>query len=321
MKHVFVFDPKAFHNQQWKMDNIHDSIGQFFRTQVKPDFSVQQSRYRRNAMLLIQEEAEKAKPGDIIRIYAIGGEEILFDCLNGIAHYPDMQLAAMPYGETNDFIRIFGAENAELFKDIPSLVKAETLPTDIIRWGVNYALNSCCIGMNSAISKNLKDMKSSLNKSSFIVLSKLSFILSYILMAFDKHQAEREYKITIDDVDYSGHYSLIHVANGPYYSGRLTGVSEATPNDSLLDIALVKATHPIGALFSMRKYFRGKRPKNCVLVQGKKITIHSDSQMWIQLDNEFIQDTDISLNLVPQAIQMVALDNLSYPLASIPPAL
>ncbi|MDR1838641.1 MAG: hypothetical protein LBQ93_03530 [Treponema sp.] len=318
MKHVFVFDPKAFHNQQWKMDNIHDNIGQFFRTQVKPDFSVQQSRYRRNAMLLIQEEAEKAKPGDMIRIYAVGGEEILFDCLNGIAHYPDMQLVAMPHGETNDFIRIFGDYNLESFKDIPSLVKAQTLSTDIIRWGVNYALNSCCIGMNSAISKKLKDLKSSINKSSFIVLSKFSFILSYIMMAFDKSQAGLEYKITIDDVDYSGHYSLIHVANGPYYAGRLTGASGATPNDGLLDIALVKAAHPLKTLFSMRKYFRGKRPKNCILVQGKKITIHCDSQMWIQLDNEYIQDTNISLNLIPQAVQLVALDNLSYPLASIP---
>jgi len=320
MKHVFVFDPKAFYNQQWKMDNIHDNIGQFFRTQDKPDFSVQQSRYRRNAMLLIQEEAEKAKPGDIIRIYAVGGEEILLDCLNGIAHYPDMQLVAMPYGETNDFIRIFGAENVELFRDIPSLVKAETLPTDIIRWGVNYALNSCYIGINSAVSKNIKDIKSSLNKSSFLILSKLSFLLNYLLMAFDKNQAGREYKITVDDEDYSGHYSLIHVANGPYYAGKLTGASEATPNDGLLDIVLIKATHPLGTLFSMRKYFRGKRPKNCVLVQGKKITIHCDSQMWIQLDNEFIQDTDISLSLIPQAVQMVVLNNLSYPLASIPPA-
>lgn len=318
MKHVFVFDPKAFHNQQWKMDNIHDNLGQFFRTQVKPDFSVQQSRYRRNAMLLIQEEAEKAKPGDIIRIYAVGGEEILFDCLNGIAHYPDMQLAAMPYGESNDFIRIFGDYSVESFKDISSLVKAQTLPTDIIRWGVNYALNSCCIGMNSAISKNLKDMKSNLNKGSFIVLSKISSMLNYILMAFDKQQSGREYKITIDDVDYSGHYSLIHIANAPYYAGRLTGASDATPNDGLLDIALVKATHPLETLFSLRKYFRGKRPKNCVLIQGKKITVHSDSQMWIQLDNEYIQDTDISLSLIPQAVQMVALDNLSYPLASIP---
>jgi len=317
MKHVFVFDPKAFHNQQWKMDNILDNIGQFFRTQENPDFSIQNSRYRRNAMALIQEEAEKAKPGDIVRIYAIGGEDILFDCLNGVAHYPDMQLASVPYGESNDFLKIFGDDNLESFRDIPLLVQSRALPTDAIRWGVNYALNSCYIGMNSGISRNIKQLKSSLNKGSFIVFSKVSSFVNYFLTAFDKQQAAREYKISIDDRDYSGHYSLIHIANGPYHSGKITGAAEATPNDGILDISLIRSSYPLNTLFSMNKYRRGKRPRNCVFIQAKKITVQSSSRMWIQLDNEYVQDTSISLSVVPNAVQIVAVNDLSYPLASI----
>jgi len=317
MKHVFVFDPRAFHNQQWKMDNILDSIGQFFRTQENPDFSIQNSRYRRNAMALIQEEAEKAKPGDIVRIYAVGGEEILFDCLNGVAHFPDMQLAAVPYGESNDFLKIFGEDKLDLFRDIPSLVNAETLPTDAISWGVNYALNSCYIGMNSGITKNLKSIMSNLNKGSFLIFSKISSFINYFLTAFDKQQAAREFKITIDDEDYSGHYSLIHVANGPYHSGKKTGAAEAVPDDGILDISLLKSAHPLKTLLSMSKYSRGKRPKNCVYVQGKKITVQSNGYMWIQLDNEYIQDTGISMSVVPHAVQMIAMKDLSYPSASV----
>jgi len=318
VKHVFMFDPKAFYNQQWKMDNILDSIGQFFRTQEKPDFSIQFSRYRRNAIVLIQEEAEKATPGDTVRIYAVGGEEILFDCLNGVAHFPNTQLAFIPYGESNDFLKIFGDVNVESFRDITALVQAKALPTDAIRWGVNYALNSCYIGMNSGITRNLKELKSSLNKGSFIVFSKISSFINNILTAFDKQQAARKYEITIDDRDYSGHYSLIHIANGPYHSGKMTGASDAVPDDGVLDISLIKSSYPLKTLFSMSKYSRGKRPKNCIYVQGKKITVQSSSNMWIQLDNEYIQDTNINLNVVPHAVQMVAINDLSYPLASIP---
>jgi len=318
MKHVFVFDPKAFYNQQWKMDNILDNIGQFFRTQEKPDFSIQLSRYRRNAVTLIHDEAEKATPGDVLRIYAIGGEEILFDCLNGVAHFPDMQLAFIPYGESNDFLKIFGDDKVELFRDIPSIIQAETLPTDVIRWGVNYALNSCYVGMNSGITKNLKGLKSSLNKNSFIVFSKIISFINYFLTAFDKRQAAREYKITIDEKDYSGHYSLIHIANGPYHSGKITGAAEAVPDDGILDISLIKSAHPLNTLLSMNKYLRGKRPKNCVFVQGKDITVQSNTSMWVQLDNEYVQDTNININLVPHAVQMVVIKDLSYPLASIP---
>jgi len=317
MKHVFVFDPKAFYNQQWKMDNILDSIGQFFRTQEKLDFSIQFSRYRRHAIGLIQEEAEKAKPGDVVRIYAVGGEEILYDCLNGVAHFPNMQLAAVPFGETNNFIKIFGDEHIDVFKDIPTLVQSDALPTDAIRWGVNYALNSCYIGMNSVISKKIKDLKSSLGKSSFFVFSKISSFVNYFLTAFDSEHAARKYTVFIDDADYSGNYSLIHIANTPYFSGKKTGSFDATPDDGLLDIALIRASFPLSTLVSIGRYSAGKRPKNCKLIQGKKITVHSNSNMWIQLDNEYIQDNKISLSVVNQAVQIVAPEGLTYPIASI----
>jgi diacylglycerol kinase family enzyme len=318
MKHVFVFDSKAFYNQQWKMDSIQDNIGQFFRTHENPDFSILHTRYRRSIMFLLGQEVEKAEPDDKIRVYAIGGEEVLYDCLNAVAHFANMQLAIIPYGQKCDFLKIFGNENEyiESFRDIPTITQAHTLPTDIIKWGVNYALNSCYIGMNAAVSKKFKDMRSNLNKGSFLVLFKLSSFLNYIMTSFNKKQAGRKYKITVDDVDYSGNYSLIHVANGPYHNGNKTGSSEAVPNDGLLDIALIKASHPLGTMLSMGVYSSGKRPGNCVYVRGKEITVRSDSHMWIQMDNEYFQDTSVTMSLVPNAVQMVAVNKLSYPVAT-----
>jgi diacylglycerol kinase (ATP) len=317
MKHIFVFDPKAFFGQQWKMDGILDHIGEFFRTQDKPDFSIHMSRYRRNAIGIINEEAEKAKPGDTVRIYAVGGEEILYDCVNAAAHFPNMQVAAVPHGESNDFLNVFGEGKTESFRDIPSLVMAEALDTDLIRWGVNYVLNSCYIGLNSAMAAKVRELKSRMGKGSFFLFSKISNFFNYIFTAFDKEITSQNYVITVDDVDYSGKYSLIHVANGPYYAGKKTGLYDATPNDGMFDIALIRAGGAIKTMFSLRKYSRGKRPKNGVYLQGKKITIQSDKKMWIQLDNEYIQNTDISLAVIHNATQIVAVDNLSYPVAVI----
>ena len=317
MKHVFVFDPKAFFNQQWKMDGILDHIGQYFRTQEKPDWSIQFSRYRREAIGIINDEMEKATPGDTVRVYAIGGEEILFDCLNAVAHFPNMELAIVPHGESDDFLNIFGEGKAELFRDIPTIVQGQAIPTDVIKWGVNFALNSCYIGLNSAIAAKVRELKSRMNKGSFFLFSRLSGFISNFLTSFDKQIAAQEYKITIDDHDYSGHYSLIHIANGPFHMGRMTGSSDATPNDGMLDIALIKSSHPLKTMLSIRKYSRGKRPKNGVYLQAKKVSVRSDRHMWVQLDNEYIQDTHINLNVVHQAVNVVTVDNLSYPLAMI----
>jgi diacylglycerol kinase family enzyme len=317
MKHVFVFDPKAFFGQQWKMDGILDHIGEFFRTQDKPDFSIQMSRYRRNAVGIVNEAAEKAKPGDVVRVYAVGGEEILYDCINAAAHFPNMQVAAVPHGESDDFLKIFGDGKIDSFRDVPSLVAAPALDTDLIRWGVNYALNSCYIGLNSAMAAKVRALKSSMGKGSFFFFSRFSNFFNYMFTSFDREISSQNYIITIDDVDYSGRYSLIHVANGPYYAGKKTGLYDATPNDGLLDIALIRAGGAIKTMFSLRRYSRGKRPKNGLFIQGKKINIQSDKKMWIQLDNEYIQNTDINLAVVRHAIQMVAAENLSYPEAVI----
>jgi len=317
MKHVFVFDPKAFFGQQWKMDGILDHIGEFFRTQDKPDFSIQMSRYRRNAIGIINDEAEKASPGDVVRVYAVGGEEILYDCINAAAHFPNMQVAVIPHGESNDFLNIFGEGKEESFRDIPSLVTASALDTDLINWGVNYALNSCYIGLNSAMSAKVRALKSSFGKGGFFLLSKkISGFFNNVFTAFDKEITNQNYEISIDDVDYSGKYSIIHIANGPYYAGKKTGLKDATPNDGLLDIALIKSSGPIKTLFSIRKYSKGNRPKNGVFLQGKKITVKSDKKMWIQLDNEYIYNTDINLAVVQNAVQMVVVDNLTYPEAA-----
>jgi len=313
MKHVFVFDPKSFHNHQWKMDNILDNIGQFFRTQERPDFSIQISHYRRDAIALIQKEMETAEAGDTVRIYAIGGDEILYDCLNGIAELPNTELAAVPYGETSYFLRNFGEGKDALFRDIPSLVqRGESIPTDIINWGVNYALNSCYIGLNSATAGKLRAYKATLNKGSFILFSRVSSFINNILTLFDRQIAAQHYNITIDDRDFSGNYSLIHIANGPYYSGRISGLSKAAPNDGLLDVALIKAAGPLRTAWSLSRYSNGKISSNCVVLQANKIKIQSDRQMWIQIDNEYIQDTEINIRVIPNAVRMVVMDNLSY---------
>jgi YegS/Rv2252/BmrU family lipid kinase len=313
MKHVFVFDPKSFPNQQWKMESMLDHIGEFFRTQEKPDFSIQLSRYRRDSIVHIQKEVETAKDGDTVRVYAIGGDEILYDCINGVAELPNTELAMVPYGETSDFLYNFGEGNDVLFRNILSLVqKGEAIPTDIFKWNVNYALNSCQIGLNSASKRRLRKYKAAQNKGSFILFTKFSFFLNSISTAFDRQIATQHYKITIDDNDYSGNYSLIHIANGPYYSGRKTGLTKAAPDDGLLDVALIKSAGPLTTKWSLSRYSHGKKPKNCVTMQAKKITVQSDKKMWIQLDNEYILDTDINIEVVPHAVRMVTMDNLSY---------
>jgi len=314
MKHVFVFEPKSFHDQQWKMDGILDSIGQYFRTQEKPDFSIQLSRYPRNAIELIQRQVDETAEGDTVRVYAIGGEELLFDCINGIAGLPNMELAVVPYGNMSDFLYVFGEGKAELFRDIPSLVKATAIPTDMIDAGYNFVFNTCFIGFLSTTTVRSREIVNMLGKvlSDFLPLKMIMISFSKLFLAFDKEIVNRYYRITIDDKEYSGNYSLINVANSPFYDGKKTASAQAMPDDGWLDVALIKSAGPFKTTRSVKKYTRGKPPSNCILMKAKKITIQSDEPMWIQLDCEFLQDTNITFEVIPGAVQFVTVNNMTY---------
>jgi diacylglycerol kinase family enzyme len=313
MKHVYVIDPKPFHGQQWRMDGLVDTIGQFFRKQEeKPNFSTLFSHYPRSAIGILQKQVDEAEEHETIRVYAIGGDDILFDCLVGISGLPNMELAIVPYGATNDFLRVFGEKRTELFRDIESLARAETIPTDVIAVGNNFSINGCCVGLIPAIAmkKNVSRVKFSTGIGRFSL--GFWFFLDKMSSFFNKDIIAHQYKITIDDADYSGAYSLINVINTPYFCRKKVPLDGAMPDDGFLDVVLFKAAGPFSTSRLIKKYARGKLPSNCVRVQAKKVEIKSDTPMWIQTDSEYLRDTTIAFEVMPEAVQVVAVNNLTY---------
>jgi len=312
MKHVFIIDPKVFRDQQWRMDGLVDSIGQYFRTQEKPDFSIMFSHYPRNAIMLISKQAALAEPFETIRVYAIGGDDILFDCLNGVVGLPSMELAIAPYGDTNSFIRAFGEGKAELFKNINLLAESGTVPTDIIEIGNNFTINGCSIGSNSAKAMKRREIQEKMDQGISRFFRGVWIFVNNINVMFDKEIISHHYQVTIDDVDYSGNYSQILIINSPYFGRNKIALKGSAPNDGLLDVILFKSAGPFRTSRSIKRYFRGKMPSICNRVQAKEIKIKSDTPMWIKTDSEFLRDTSMTFKVVPEAVQVVAVNNLTY---------
>jgi diacylglycerol kinase family enzyme len=312
MKHVFIVDPKAFRDQQWKMENLLDNIGQYFRTQERPDFSTLFSHYPRDAIRLIQKQVDEVEPFETVRVYAIGGDDILFDCLNGIAGLPSMELAIAPYGFTNSFIRAFGEKKADQFKDIVTLIDADTIPTDMIQVGNMYALNGCSVGLTPANAIKLRNFRGKLSGGISQYVIGVWYLLYKLTSLFNREVIAHNYAITIDGEDYSGNYSQINIVNAPYYD-RQNALAGALPDDGLLDVVLFKSVSPLATSMSINKYLRGRKlPSNCIRLQARKIEIKSDKPIYIQTDTEFLVDTSITFEVVPGTVQVVAVNNLVY---------
>ena len=312
MKHVFIFDPGSFHDQ-WRMEAILDSIGQYFRTQKNPHFTTQVSRFPRESLGIIQDQVDDTQEAETIRVYAIGGEKILFDCLNGIAGLPNMELAIVPYGETNDFLRTLGDGKPDPWRNIQAIVNSPTIPTDIISAGNNYALNGCTIGLTPTITIKRRELTSKIGGVGNVILfNQLIAFFNNMSLLLNKELTAQFYKVTIDDNAYNGEYSLINIANGAYCSGNRVRAKGAIPNDGFLDVVLFKSTGPISTLYSLKRHARGKKSGNCIFLQAKKISIQTNVPVWMQLDSEYIQDTNISFEIIPEGVQIVTVNNLTY---------
>ena len=312
MKHIFISDPKSFEGQQWKMGGVLNTITQYFKTQEKPNFSTVFTKYPREAMGLIQSQISKGDADEQIRVYAIGGDDIIFDCLNGIAGLPDVELAIVPYGQANTFARSFGEENEEAMRDIISLTTAPVIHTDIISAGSYYAINGCAIGFTPAIAYKMKQINAQSPKglNRFTTLAYL--FLTTLTSIFNLDITARRYTITIDGKDYSGNYSLISIVNTPFFGHTKAPLQGAMPNDGLLEIILIKAADPLLTFRSLRNYSRGAIPGNSVRLQATSVEIHSDESMWIQTDNDYFLDTSITITLLPEAVPIVTANNMMY---------
>jgi len=312
MKHVFIVDPKAFREQQWRMDGLLDGIGQYFRTQESPDFTTLFSHYPRDAIKLIQKQVEEVEPFETVRVYAVGGDDMLFDCLNGIAGLPSMELAIAPYGDSNSFIRAFGEKNKDLFKDITTLIESDTVPTDLIEVGNMFAINGCSVGLNAATAMKLQELKVKFAGGISQYAVGFWFFLYKLTSLFKREHIAHHYTITIDGEDYSGNYSQINIINAPYFGRQKNALAGALPDDGVLDVILFKAVSPLFNIRANNRYLRGKLPSNCIRLQARKIELKSEKPMFIQTDTEYLRDTSINFELVPGGAQVVTVNNLAY---------
>jgi YegS/Rv2252/BmrU family lipid kinase len=272
--------------------------------------------------MVIRKYLAKTKAGTTVRVYAIGGDGILFDCLNGVIGLENSELAVVPHGNSNDFVRAFGEGKHELFRDIEAQAAAEAITTDVIFCGNNYALNTCCVGMEAytvhkAVELNTrhKGRWDRLPRPFGKFFYDFMFFWAGIVSSMSRSITSQQYDVMIDGRSLSGAYTTINIANGPCYGGDKNAAVAALPDDGLLDVLLFKTTNYLNIVMVGTRYIYGgyKRfPQYISYYRAKEVTISSKRPMVLQLDGEIFFDTTITIKIIPAAVKIVAVNGLKY---------
>ncbi|GHV50892.1 diacylglycerol kinase [Synergistales bacterium] len=279
------------------------------------------SRCPRDAVGVILDYAENAD-GDDVRVYAVGGDGILYDCLNGVVGLSNAELAAIPYGDANDFVRGFGASAIGVFKDIRLQALSGTVPMDVMRVSGNYAFNYCAVGLEAVIADKSKMVQRFCNACPKFFSTRKPFVynstikLGALLGISDKKVSDIYYDIKVDGEDLSGVYTTLNISNGSCYGGNLTALPKALPFDGELDILFARKSSTIETLYVTYHFVKGryyKFPSYCTARRGKSVSIRAQHPMAVCVDYEdAFLDTRIDIDIVPGAVRFVVPGGMPY---------
>jgi diacylglycerol kinase family enzyme len=312
MKHFFVINPHSFRLSN-DLNRVMQECENCFSGGSVADYKIYMSRYPRDAIAAVHRYLTAAAPEEAVRVYAVGGDGILFDCLNGMVHFPNAELTNVPYGGTNDFVRAFGDGAQAAFRDIKSLTAAPVQYVDIIHCGHNYALIEVNIGLvaQAVIYAN------SLFRNPATKWTRRAAGLVYSLCAAgallnDDEVLNQPYTITLDGEDVSGSYCDIHVANSAFDGGCHIPMPYAIPNDGILDVTLVDAMSKLNLARVIGDRNKGHFEKHKTFHHRRCRTLELKSEipMRVQMDGESFYAQKINMEIIPNAVKFVAPEGM-----------
>jgi len=324
MKHLFIVNPLSF-SKQSDVADIISKIGHCLEG-CTDDYHIHVSRFPRDGVRFVRRYLEAAA-GQTVRVYAVGSDGIVFDCINGMKDHANAQLAIVPYGGVyNDFLRAFGEspQILDAFRDIKTMATAGTIATDIMSLGHRRVINQCTLGLEALAFYRRFDLKRK-HPGLIDIFGKSIYKLIAPMAIMDKRLYNYEYEITIDGKSYDGQYVGLHIANTGVYGGKLTPAPMAQPNDGWLDIVFMRSVSRARLVGVVAKYTSGRyyttkeKSKGGIYlggtlrhIRGKQITVRSQHPMFINADSETHHDTNLTVTVMPGHMQIVVPDGLKY---------
>lgn len=302
MKHIFIINPVAGNG----IDNVtySEKIKKAFSELGIEDYEIHVTTGVGNANEFAK---EKLATGEHIRFYACGGDGTLSEVVNACAEHKNAEVAAIPLGSGNDFIRIFG--NKEDLLDLKAHITGTPMEFDLIKYEDKYAINQCSMGLDAEVCAKQADFK----KIPFLSPeTAYTVALLYCFIGKMKNTFTIQFD---DDEPFTKDVLFCVVGNSRWYGGGYMAAPKALPYDGLLDFVVVeKNCSRLTLLGLIAPYKRGEHLswERTHFKRGKKITIKSTKPSAVNFDGEVKIVTEATFNIVEKAIKYVVPANSDF---------
>jgi diacylglycerol kinase family enzyme len=318
VKHIFLINPAAGNGRATLL------IPQILSAAKQLDvcYEIHRTVNVGDARRYVKEHLENGN-GEIFRFYACGGDGTLNEVLNGMVGYDNAQLACVPLGSGNDFIRNF--EDPSRFLDISRQIQGISVSVDVIEYAFlgaedgaeaeetecignlpakGYALNMINIGFDAGVAAMASKVKGRFIKGLGAYISGVGIEL--VKMKFVK------LAVSIDgEAKHRDTFLIAGAANGSYSGSGFRGMPMADTRDGIMDVLLVRAMSRRFFLSIVKKYHDGTHMSDPRLDRilyhhpCKTAEFRSEGKMQIVIDGEPAEVDGLRCSICHAKIQLV----------------
>jgi len=297
MKHIFIINPKA--GKKSKETVIRNLISKHFQENEVIIYITTQTN---DATRFVKEYMDN-KPQEKTRFYACGGDGTLNEVVNGAYLYDNCEVACLPFGSGNDYIKNFGSSKD--FLDLDRIKNGKTIDVDVIKYLDKVSINVFNIGFDANVVYHMMKYK-----KLPLMSGKSSYNMGVLRAMFSKIKYNVELKLD-DCILYEGKALLCAIASGKVYGGGFTCAPLAIVNDGILDVCLVTGVSRLKFIGLIKYYKKGtflnveKARKVIRYGQGSCVKIKFDRCVNYASDGELGRDTVFELSIMKKAIKFV----------------
>ena len=310
IRHLFILNPSAGKNGQ---------AAQELMAQIESlplNTAVRFTKKRGDAERIAREESADGQP---LRIYACGGDGTLNDVVNAVAGLSHVAVTNVPVGTGNDFLKLFGPNAKERFRDLAALAAGPEASLGVIACNGRRGRDIVCAGVDARVAADVHRFKR---------LPLLRGMGAYVLSLLDNvlfRGINRPMRVeTPEGLWYEGETAILCICNGRYYGGGFMPVPDAMPDDGVLDMLLVPKVDRFNFLRLVGAYGKGRYRRYPQYIQdydGESVTFSSSQDIVVVVDGEVLRAPSFTVSLSSKKLRFFFPEDLSYAPNSGTPAL
>lgn len=254
-------------------------------------YEIHVTEYGGHATLLAQEAVAKK----IQTVVAVGGDGTVNEVIQALVN-TNISLGIVPTGSGNGLARHCSIP-IHLEDAVALLYSGHAVPIDLGKANEIYFISNAGVGFDAVVCNTIKLAKS----------RGLKMYVKQVIANYFSYQADT-YTIQIDGQKITQKAFFLNVANGKEFGYGFQIAPNATLQDGLLDLILVKKINPFLGLKFVWDGWRKKlnHNTNCIHHRGTLIRIQGNALHYFQTDGDaHTCDGECLIQVYPKALQII----------------